>query len=393
MKDTQTKKRIIVQTPKKHKTSSRIEQHYTKIVSIFVLLSIVLIASILYFSFTKTTITVTAAPKTVDGSFDITLSDISGKVYFTDATGSSSSSDFNTTAQRPGKATGTVTIHNTYSQSQRLIATTRLMSTEGVLFRTQESITVAPGTTVDVPVIADQEGASGNIPASHFEIVALWDGLKDKIYGTSSAPMTGGVITTATIAQSDIDSVTEDAKTDFDTQAQQHFTDELSSRSDLPEHVAYSSVTPVLPLTVTPSSTVGSTADSLTVTVAGSAAIAAYDSTLLVSKLSEAISKAIPAGYELKNSLNPDDIVTSVVLHASDGSDAQVHVSIPYTLTLSASNEKLSSTHLVNMTESKIKSYLLAVPDVSAVSVKFSPFWLQVTPALDDHIVVKIVNQ
>ncbi|MCW1930606.1 MAG: baseplate J/gp47 family protein [Candidatus Kerfeldbacteria bacterium] len=392
MKETQIKKRIIVHTPKKHKAASRIEQHYTKIVSIFVLLSVLLIACILYFSFTKTTITITSNVRTVEGSFEIALSEIAGKVYFVDATGSATGQDFNSTTQRPSKATGTVTIHNEYSQAQRLIATTRLLSTEGILFRTQESITVPAGSTIDVPVIADQEGASGNISASRFEIVALWDGLKDKIYGTSAESMTGGLISTSTIAQTDVDAVTTEAKTQFDAEAQAHFTDELSSRTDLPTNVAYSSITPVLPLTITPSAEVGSTANDLTVTVAGSAAIAAYDSTLLVSTLSEKISNSIPEGYELAQSLNTDDIATTVTLHATDGSDAEVHVAIPYSITLSESNEKLASKHLVNMTESKVKFYLLAIPDVSTVSVQFSPFWLKVTPSLEDHIQVKIAK-
>lgn len=74
------------------------------------------------------------------------------------------------------KATGTVTIYNTFgTQPQTLVATTRLLSSEGKLFRLTKTVTVPgmqgenPG-ILEVAVEADQGGESFNIPPTKFTI-------------------------------------------------------------------------------------------------------------------------------------------------------------------------------------------------------------------------------
>lgn len=390
MKEQETHKRIIVNTPKKHRVS-RIEQHYTKIVSAFVAMSIILIGCIVYFSFTKTVITLTVAPHTVDGSFTVNLADVDGKMFLTDVTSSETLSTFTTSTQQPAKAAGTVTIVNRYSQSQRLIATTRLLSSEGILFRTTESVTVPAGGSVDVPVIADQEGASGNIGPSRFEIVALWEGLKDKIYGTSTSAMTGGLISSASVTQNDIETAETSAASTLLSTAQRQFTTELAGRADLPEHVAYSSVTVIESTQKTTSSAqVGDTVDSLTVTVTGTAAIVALNNEKLITTISEHIRSKIPEGYQLQQSLNPDDLVVSLSALSAEESSTTLTVRIPYTLTLSTTHPKLQPKHLVNMTASAVTSYFAPLKEITQVDVQFSPFWLKVTPSLDNHITVQV---
>lgn len=390
MKETNIKKHIIVETPTHKKPHrSRIEQHYTTIVSIFVGISVVLIACILYFSFTKTVITIAAPVNTVEGSFDIPVSAVSGKIFLTDATAQAQQNNFQGNTQKPGKASGTVTIVNKYSANQTLIATTRLLSTEGVLFRTQETVVVPAGGSVTVPVAADQEGAAGDIPASRFEIVALWDGLKDKIYGTSSAAMTGGMVTQNVVTDNDIATLTLSAKEALAAEAQKAFDQELKERTDLPENVAYSAIG-VENVTTTASAKTGDTVSSLIVSATGSGALGAYNKTELVNLISQKITASIPTGYQLASTLNTDDLTTILVIPEGDSSAAYLSVNISYTTTLSTNNELLSTSKLTSLSEEKVRSYLFEQLNIENVTVEFSPFWLKRTPALADHIIVKI---
>lgn len=100
------------------------------------------------------------------------------------------------------KAKGEVTFYNELGVSQMLVATTRLMSQENILFRTQEQVTipaasvsptgeVVPGTT-KAKVIADTPGPEGNIGLSDFYIVAFSEAKRQKIYAKSSESFTGG---------------------------------------------------------------------------------------------------------------------------------------------------------------------------------------------------------
>lgn len=133
-----------------------------------------------------------AAPEDVPGLIRETTVDVTGTAP---ATG---------TAEVPNRAQGTVRIENHWNQVQPLAATTRLLSAGGVLFRTTRRVDVPAGASADVEVQADQPGEAGNIGPDRFTIVALWAGLQEKIFGISTAPMTGGGGAAAAVTESDL---------------------------------------------------------------------------------------------------------------------------------------------------------------------------------------------
>ncbi|MDZ7611511.1 MAG: hypothetical protein U5L10_02000 [Candidatus Moranbacteria bacterium] len=108
------------------------------------------------------------------------------------ATGEKFSSD-------KGKARGRVKIYNRYSgQNQPLVATTRVLSEEGKLFRLTEGVTVPgmkgeePG-VVEAKVIADEPGDEYNIEPSKFTIEGFKGGPKyEKFEVESEQKMQGG---------------------------------------------------------------------------------------------------------------------------------------------------------------------------------------------------------
>lgn len=116
------------------------------------------------------------------------------------------------------KARGKVVIFNEYSSSsQPLVATTRLLSSEGKLFRLIKGVTVPgmasvggeskPG-AIEAEVIADEAGPDYNIGTSKFSIPGFEGGSKyDKFYARSEKPMTGGGLDeseAASVSQQDI---------------------------------------------------------------------------------------------------------------------------------------------------------------------------------------------
>lgn len=101
------------------------------------------------------------------------------------------------------KARGTVTLYNAYSaDSQRLVATTRLLAADGKLFRLVKDVTVpgmavTDGTTVvgaiETEVIADQSGEEYNIAPTRFSVPGFQGTAKyEKFYAESKQPMSGG---------------------------------------------------------------------------------------------------------------------------------------------------------------------------------------------------------
>jgi type IV pilus assembly protein PilM len=108
------------------------------------------------------------------------------------------------TLERDAVATGIVTLYNTSQTAQSLVATTRLISETGVLFRLTDPVTVPANGSVDAAVYADQPGASGNIPTSRFTIPGLPSARQEEVYAESSESMTGGVETVGVLGEADV---------------------------------------------------------------------------------------------------------------------------------------------------------------------------------------------
>ncbi len=114
--------------------------------------------------------------------------------------------DFDATGSKDGgaKATGQAVIYNEFSgENQPLVATTRLETDDGKIFRITKSV-VVPGMTnvggetkpgaIQVDIAADQPGENYNIDPANFKIPGFKDtpAKYEKFYAKSSNPTTGG---------------------------------------------------------------------------------------------------------------------------------------------------------------------------------------------------------
>lgn len=125
------------------------------------------------------------------------------------------------------KAHGAVVIYNEFDASpQTLIATTRLESTEGKIFRIQKNVVVPgyvnvggqikPG-AVSVEIVADQAGEEYNVDGIRFTVPGFKGGPKyDKFYAKANEPLSGGSLDgttiSGTVTQKDLDSAKQKAQ-------------------------------------------------------------------------------------------------------------------------------------------------------------------------------------
>ncbi len=95
-------------------------------------------------------------------------------------------------------ASGIVTIYNTQTKAQPLIANTRFATAAGLVFRIHALVTIPGGSitkpgSVSVKVYADQTGSSYNVGPASFTIPGFaGTPLASQVYARSSAAMTGG---------------------------------------------------------------------------------------------------------------------------------------------------------------------------------------------------------
>ncbi len=356
------------------KATPRLKRFFSPLIIAYCVAVSAVVLMILYIAFNKTVITITLEPTAT--SFDFAVAPETMAAESVELTFEHSFTFTNYPAtSADGTATGTVTIVNNYSANQPLVATTRLLSTEGVLFRTAETVTVPAGGEVEVEVYADQAGSSGNIGPSKFEIVALWQGLKDKIYATSATAMTGGVIKRVTMTNELAEQAKNEATAAAKVYAQELLTTDVSNRNiDEAEMgaVLYDDFSQVI------SPAIGETGDSVVVTSTGRIATVVYQPDNLLSAIEESSN----------NNVYIDDI-TSAVTRTADGNlvvsgSATLAGNLPTT-------DSIDRSALTNQTTAAIIEKLSAVEGVKEVTVKLSPVWAKRTPALEQQIKLIIV--
>jgi len=143
-------------------------------------------------------------------------------------------------------ASGTVTLINERETPWDLVAFTRLQTEDGLVFRTQSAVRVPASTssgfgTVDVQVVADETdaynrviGERGNIEASSFILPGLREESQKKLYGRSSAPMTGGSsVVTLKVSQKDIDAAQLLLTAQLEDSAEAKLDEEIARRNTL----------------------------------------------------------------------------------------------------------------------------------------------------------------
>ena len=200
---------------KKDEYKHRTKIGFPKKIFIYVIVGIIILAGLAAYLFLGHT-TVTVYPVISDEDFQINVvasvnasainlgqKIIPGQLFTATA---NDSGTFNASGQNSvvTKATGTITIYNTSLSAQRLVATTRFQTSDGVIFRIPATVTVPAATTSGIQnipgsvvsdVYADRPGAEFNIAPSRFTIPGFASTPKsDQFYAISSTSMTGGMV-------------------------------------------------------------------------------------------------------------------------------------------------------------------------------------------------------
>lgn len=114
-------------------------------------------------------------------------------------------------------ASGTVTIYNTQTKSQKLITNTRFATTAGLIFRIHSAVTIPGGSptkpgSIAAKVYADQPGALYNVGPTSFTIPGFaGTPLASAVYARSTSAMTGGASGTIPVVDAAIEAQTRTA--------------------------------------------------------------------------------------------------------------------------------------------------------------------------------------
>ena len=279
-------------------------------------------------------------------------------------------------------ATGQLSIHNNMTFAQPLVATTRFLSADGVLFRLSNQVNVPAGGTVDAEVYADVEGASGNIAATHFTIPGLSAAKQELVYADSAEVFVGGTFTRAVVSEAEMNTAADTLSGELLQDAMSMFREEATAGYDgelFDVNIQEKS------FSIEPNTE----ADGYEVTMTIEIGAVFYNTEVLENLVVRKLYEGLGQGQEFVDT-GLGDLEISIESYSDEDGEASLLTSLKGRAITSRASDALSVERFVGLSGDEVSSLLVGEGVAENVWVEFFPFWVNSIPQLKDHIYIEI---
>jgi hypothetical protein len=362
---------------------------YKKIIILFVVASLILIAFVVYNSFSRAEITLTPKKETEKVEFEVpiekkenitTQSALLGRVLVTTLEEKQKITDI-AKKQVDDKAQGKVIIYNKRGESQTLKPRTQLQSEKtGLIFRTDQRVVIPGGGQVEVGVTSDEVGEKTNIEPDRFNIVKIWKDWQSLIYAESKEKMTGGIREARVATQAEIDRAKEKVANDLKQKALDSFKKELQNGEQILENATAKEI-----INSQASCKPDTRTEEFEMYVKVKVAAVVFDEKSLFDLALARLKKGILENKEFV-SFDQKSFTYSVQSYDEKNEAARIKVSLSGTSIYKISSSILDKEKLIGRNAEEVKLYFKKNPDIENIKVSFSPFWVKTVPSLKDHI-------
>lgn len=366
---------------------------YAKTAFIFVFLTLALAASAMYFGFSKMTISIIPAQEKISG---ISEFEIIGKtsesaptpdrIYgLVDQISVEQSMEFSSSGKEilGEEVAGKVIIFNNYVKNQPLVATTRLLSSDGKLFRLKNTINIPAGGKAEAEIYADAPKPEMAVGPCKFTIPGLWAGLQNKIYAESNEQMKYSQKARHIIQQSDIDGAVSQLKNNLVNEARKQIKNSYRDYNQAVLKVDNNSITQEV------NGKVGEEKEKFIVKMNTMISAVIFNDDEIYGKIKTKIENELADDKEISK-LNKQDM--SYVLESFNEAQGLAIINAEYSASviLKDSAKAIKKDNLAGLSFEELKVYLNNMPEVAGYNITFSPSFIRKAPDLTDRIEVNI---
>ncbi|MDD5527725.1 MAG: hypothetical protein PHO56_01985 [Patescibacteria group bacterium] len=381
----------------RRETESRPVGMYRKISIFFIFLTLALLAAAFYFFIVSLTVEVTPKSERISDKLDIIVANSSSNQAGANLSGAAgingSVEQIPVKEQKIYEATGAnvlgqeitgkVSIINNYSQDKTLVATTRLLTSDGKLFRIKDKISIPAGGSTEVEIYTDEPSPEMAIGPTTFNIPGLWAGLQDKIYAKSATAFVYQSNVQKFVQAMDIEKAAQDIKESLIKKVNDQFAsnykgfDKVIVQIDKDSLVSSSSVKANMKV------------NSFNLSLSANVDIVAFHTADVLKLAEDKLISVMPAGEKLAG-LNQDE--TQYNLISGDFKNGTANLEVPFvgTMSLSDIGNAVDKTKLVGLSGAQIVSYLNSLDKFSDVKLIFMPSFINKAPSLVDRIKIVI---
>lgn len=283
-----------------------------------------------------------------------------------------------------GTTTGQVRIYNDFSREQPLVATTRLLASDGRLYHTREGVVVPAGGSVDVEAYADEDGRQYDFTKSiDFTIPGLSESMQRFVYAESITPFTGGSTVVRLLTKEDMDkaaellreSILEEAKAKLRSEVNDaRFTESAYIAELVDKNTSVS---------------LGEEADSFLMSMKLNVTGVFYSKMDMEALVRKGVQENVPEGREIV-SPEPSRLTFEVDSVDTAGERARIIVNAEVLTRITSAEGVISKEAILGLPIDQAEHTLEKVQGVDEAEVIVRPSWVRRLPTLKDHISVKV---
>ncbi|MBP9869085.1 hypothetical protein KBC59_00815 [Patescibacteria group bacterium] len=279
---------------------------------------------------------------------------------------------------------GKVKIVNNYSKSQTLVKTTRLLTSDGRLYRIDQNVTVDPKESVVVDAYSDEAGANYVLSAgTKFTIPGLWIDLQKHIYAESTTGFSGGTEISKVVSSVDVtqaQSVLEEAVFE---QAKKTLQSEAAVGDEW--RVVYIKKVLEKKSNVNP----GQQSDQFLASVKLDVTAVYYPQADMDALIRDRLKDKLPEGREFI-SFDPGAVVYKIESADPKLERAKIGASAQAATRLTANSGQLSKEAIAGLGLDEARTKLMAIEGVEEVDINIRPSWINRLPKSEDRIELKV---
>jgi hypothetical protein len=291
---------------------------------------------------------------------------------------------------QPARAVGRIKITNNRGTAQILIATTRFLTPDNILFRLGQTVSIPPGAQIIAPVTADQTGASGDITSgTTLSIPGLSEPLQVQVFAEAVEDFAGGIVRLGQITESDLltarhklaEKITEATKVEYLAQILLEKSQDIGGESIAVPDLATNYE--VIKETINPA--LGELASDFTYSLSLLVDGLSYDKAELEQKARARTSLLLSP----ENRLLGITKIEPVIKPESYPETLQVTVGLE---TIIGADTFSGQYLLAGKNKKELTVYFAEIPELELVSVKLSPFWISRIPKNVSRVDVILVT-
>jgi hypothetical protein len=371
-----------------------IGESYKKMVLGFVLITVMLVAVIFYFSASKAVVEITPKSAKVETDFvaDV-VTDNSGaagvalNAQIKDAEVEGAvEEEASGLKDLEGNSIGKVVIYNKRGESQTLVKTTRLQTPTGIVLRIVSAVNIPANGQAEADVYADNPLAFTELAPTKMIVPGLTPSMQQFVYAENKATLFPTGKSVKVIKAVDVARAKDKIDEQVFAKAIDDWTKELGEKKFTVMIVSKKVVSEEL------SDPIETVKDKFTLKEKVKISMIALEQDKVIELAGAKLQANVPEGQQLL-SLNMQNFSYKVQNFDEAKKTANVRVHVEGELVIKSDNKIFDKEKLSGLSPKAVELYLSNFDTIEAVKVNLSPFWVKKIPSMKDHIFVTVVNQ